>query len=203
MSSYRSRRPPTRSAHPAAAQSSAQRRQHTPQARQSNTLIDLDPAAIIQFDLDPPWRARFDLLRRPRQIRCARHLDRKEHRGTAFRQHAFAHLAPPREQQTRIHVMAGSHIADPCTGLGCLRNNPQLLLNRPATAALTTDNDLDDAFRHGSNHTLMLALRCPAPFSAPRTGGSRRTHTYDLPNPFRHPHYIHDPLKQTGAWRER
>jgi hypothetical protein len=158
-------------------QSSAQRRQNTPQARQSNTLVDPDPTAVVQFDLDPAPCGRFRLLRRPLQIQCARHLDRQKQPGTAFRQHAFANLAPPRKEQAGIDVMAGSDIADPSAWLVCLRNDPQLLFDRPTAATLTTDNDLYDPIRHGSNHTSTLALRCPAPFTEPRTGDPERTHT--------------------------
>jgi hypothetical protein len=38
----------------------------------------------------------------------------EETMGHGVRQHGFAHLAPPGEKQTGIHVMAGSDIAGSC-----------------------------------------------------------------------------------------
>ena len=57
--------------------------------------------------------------------------------------------------------MPRGDLTDGRAGLERFADNAELLLNAPATATLSTRDDLNHPFRHdGSNHTLKLALRC-------------------------------------------
>jgi hypothetical protein len=60
-----------------------------------------------------------------------------------------------------LDVMPRGDLTDRRAGLEGLADDAELLLNAPATAALSTRDDLDHPFRHdGFNHTSTLALRC-------------------------------------------
>jgi hypothetical protein len=63
-------------------------------------------------------------------------------------QQAIPHLSPPGEQQARIDAVPRSHLGHAHTSLLRLRDNPQLLFDRPTSPTLASRDDLDRAAAH-------------------------------------------------------